>query len=88
MREQTDFEREMILNEIRVMTALDHPNIVRIYEFFEDSSYFYLVMELCTGGQLFDRLQEFRQFPENQAKRIFLSILEAVNYMQSNHVVH
>lgn len=58
-RDYTSEEKEVILNEIRVMAILDHPNIVKLYEFFEDSSYFYLVMELCSGGELFDKLKEY-----------------------------
>ena len=41
-------------DEINVMKILDHPNIVRLYETFEDSRSIYLIVELCTGGELFD----------------------------------
>ena len=42
----------------RLLIDLDHPNIVKYYETFEDSKYIYIVMEYCSGGELFDQLLE------------------------------
>jgi len=50
------------------MREIDHPNIVKLYETFEDERYVYLVMEMCEGGELFDRIIECGHFDERRAK--------------------
>ena len=45
-------------SEISVFRLMDHPNILRLFEFYEDNLNFHLVTELCTGGELFDRIVE------------------------------
>ena len=45
-----------LVTEIEIMTILDHPNIAKLYETFEDYRNIYLVMELCAGGELLDRV--------------------------------
>lgn len=46
----------MLKHEIEALRNVDHPNIVRLYEIFEDSKYIHFVMDLCTGGDLMDYL--------------------------------
>lgn len=43
---------------------MDHPNIIKIYDYFEDLERFYIVTELCTGGELFDRIEKKSHFSE------------------------
>ena len=47
---------EAIKEEVRILTKLDHPNIVKYYETYDDNKYMYLVMEYCPGGELFDKI--------------------------------
>jgi calcium-dependent protein kinase len=72
------------LQEIRIMKDMSHPNVIKLYESFEDHRSMYLVMELCIGGELFDRIIEAGHFSEAQAGLIMKQIFEALNYM---HVV-
>ena len=44
--------------EINIMKELDHPNVIKLFETFEDSTNIYLIMELCEGGELFDKISE------------------------------
>lgn len=74
--------------EIEIMKCLDHPNIVRLFESFEDSKDIYLVMDFCAGGELFDRLVDGGTFDEALAARIMLQILQAVAYCHSRKVAH
>lgn len=51
-----DDEKRMLFNEINILKEIDHPNIVKMYEFFEDEKRYYLVTEICKGGELFDEV--------------------------------
>ena len=57
--------------EINIMRELDHPNVLKLFEFFEDNRYIYLVMELCEGGELFDKIIEKGHFSEGMARYYF-----------------
>jgi calcium-dependent protein kinase len=74
--------------EIKIMKALDHPNIVRLYETFEDSKMLYLVMELCEGGELFDKIIDDGFFSEVDAARCMTQILGAMFYLHKNNITH
>lgn len=53
-KDATDAEdKKKLLNEVEIMKNIDHPHILKIYEVFEDEIYYYLVTEMCTGGELF-----------------------------------
>ena len=62
-------------DEIKILTDLDHPNILKLYEYFEDQKNVYLVTELCMGGELFDMIVEKEYLPEKEAAEIFKQIL-------------
>ena len=69
--------------EISVLRRLIHPNIVQLVETFEDKSKVYLVMELVTGGELFDRIVEKGSYTERDAAELIRQVLDAVDYMHS-----
>jgi len=74
--------------EIAIMKMMDHPNIIKLYESFEDHRNIYLVMELSMGGELFDRIIESGHFTEVQAAVLMQQIVRALYYMHENHVCH
>mmetsp|Transcript_13491 Transcript_13491/g.35657 ORF Transcript_13491/g.35657 Transcript_13491/m.35657 type:complete len:497 (-) Transcript_13491:494-1984(-) len=74
--------------EIAIMKMMDHPNIIKLFESFEDHRNIYLVMELCAGGELFDRIIESGHFTEVQAATIMQQIVRAINYMHENRICH
>lgn len=67
---------------------MDHPNIVRLYETFEDRVQVYLAMELCEGGEMFDRIIEQGYFGEADAATSLRQILSALYYMHSQGIAH
>jgi len=79
---------EQFKEEMAIMKLLDHPNIVRLYETFEDARYVYLVLELCTGGELFDRVVSDGKFTEYAAANTVQQMLRAINYMHQNYIMH
>jgi len=74
--------------EIWVMKKLDHPNIIKLYESFEDRMNVYLVLELCTGGELFDRIIAAGHFSEVQAAIAMRQVFRGMYYMHENHICH
>lgn len=81
--------------EVDIQQELDHPNIVRLFEVFEDAKKYYLVMELCTGGELFDRIIDATEerggegaFTEAKVVLYMQKILGGIGYMHSKNMVH
>ncbi|XP_078040319.1 calcium/calmodulin-dependent protein kinase I isoform X2 [Augochlora pura] len=81
-------KEDSLENEIKVLRRLTHPNIVQLLETFEDKQKVYLIMELVTGGELFDRIVEKGSYTEKDASGLIRQILEAVDYMHEQGVVH
>lgn len=77
----------MIQNEIQILTELDHPNIVKIYEYFETDDKFYMVMELFKGKPLFKNIKLFRHNEEKCAE-ILYQLLRALNYIHQKGIIH
>lgn len=77
-------------DEIKCMAMLDHPNILRVHEFFENKDVIYLILELCRGGELLDRLhqQQGHHYSEKVACRYIHTMLTAIAYCHANNVVH
>mmetsp|Transcript_80209 Transcript_80209/g.146602 ORF Transcript_80209/g.146602 Transcript_80209/m.146602 type:complete len:514 (-) Transcript_80209:103-1644(-) len=81
-------DQKAFRNEIEINVLMDHPNIARLFETFEDSRHVYLAMELCRGGELFDFIIDSSYFNEKHAGIFMEQILRAVHYMHSNCVAH
>lgn len=78
-----------VRREVDILRRLDHPNIVRIYEAYEDMETIYLVLELCDGGDLLERVAVARErLPEREAAVLFMQMLGAVQHLYLRGVVH
>lgn len=80
----------MIKDEVSILTKLDHPNIVKYYETYDDLKYMYLVMEYCPGGELFERIakSENQQFNESDAAQVISKLVRAVVHCHANNITH
>ncbi len=74
--------------EVEILKKLIHPNIMQIFEFYEDKKNFYIITEICDGGELFDQIVKKGSFTEYEAANVIKQILSAVNYIHSNNIVH
>ena len=83
-----DFEGEDIMNEIKTLADMDHPNIMKIKGFYKTSNHLYIISEYLSGGELFDRIVEAHNFNEAQAAALIQQILSAVSYLHKRGVIH
>ena len=81
-------EKRKILQEINILSKLDHPNIIKIYEYFITSRSIYIVMELVDGGELFDEIVKAKHFSEVKAAKIMKDILSAVQFCHNKRIAH
>ncbi|KAK9954603.1 hypothetical protein ABG768_016655 [Culter alburnus] len=75
-------------NEIAVLRKIKHDNVVCLEDFYESRTHYYLVMQLVSGGELFDRILDRGMFSELDASQVIKQVLEAVGYLHKNGIVH
>ena len=74
--------------EVEILSKLSHPNIMQLYEVYNDKTNFYIVSEFCQGGELFDAISKKGNFNENEASKIMKQVLSAITYSHQNNIVH
>ena len=83
---------EKFQREIEILRKADHPNIIKLYEIFESKRSYYLIMEECKGGEVFDRIIEHIQkkdmYSEKDASIILRQMMSAVEYCHNNGIAH
>ncbi|KAL8671721.1 MAG: hypothetical protein Q9168_003792 [Polycauliona sp. 1 TL-2023] len=79
---------KMVYDEMVLLQRMKHPHIVRFHDWFESKDKYYIVTQLATGGELFDRICEYGKFTEKDASQTIRQVLEAVDYLHYNNVVH
>ncbi|XP_048862520.1 calcium/calmodulin-dependent protein kinase type 1D isoform X1 [Brienomyrus brachyistius] len=77
-----------IENEIAVLRKIKHENIVALEDIYESSNHLYLIMQLVSGGELFDRIVEKGFYTEKDASTLIRQVLDAVNYLHKMGIVH
>lgn len=80
--------QELNRNEFAILEETQHPYITRVFELMEDQRYYYIIMELITGGNLFDMIKSMRRFSEEQASNIIKQLSLALNYMHGLNIMH
>ena len=77
-----------ISREVSIMQQVDHPNIVKYYETYDDTKYIYLCMELCKGGELFDKITELEMLSESESAKYMIKLIKALHHCHSQNIIH
>ncbi|RAL68196.1 hypothetical protein DID88_008902 [Monilinia fructigena] len=87
--EMNSNQRANILKEVQIMRGLDHPNIIKLIEFSESRQYYYLVLELAPGGELFHQIVRLTYFSEDLSRHVITQVADALHYLHEvQGVVH
>ncbi|EXL93957.1 kinase-like domain-containing protein [Fusarium oxysporum II5] len=82
-------ERSNILKEVQIMRQLDHPNIIKLVEFSESRQYYYIILELAPGGELFHQIVRLTYFSEELSRHVIVQVAKALEYLhEEKGVVH
>lgn len=88
-------KEEKLMQEIEILKALDHPNILKLYESFYDEKKYYLITEyyfskyrFCNGGDLFEHIMESPTYDEKYSANVMKNILMAVTYLHELGIIH
>lgn len=85
---ETEADLIRIRREVQIMSSVQHPNIIHIYEVFENREKMVLVMEFAAGGELYDYLSERKVLSEEEARRIFRQVSTAIYYCHKHKICH
>ncbi|KAL3669328.1 hypothetical protein V7S43_005705 [Phytophthora oleae] len=81
-------EKELLRTEIAILKLVRHPNIIRLYDVYEDRQYIFIVTELVSGGELFNRIVGRARYTEAEARVVMRPLLESVSYLHRLGIVH
>ena len=82
------FTDKDIIHEIMIMKNLDHPHVIKLYEFYTDEYNYYLINEFCTEGDLSEKMYKLKSLPEPIVKIIMAQIFNAVLYLNNKGIIH
>lgn len=80
--------REEIEREVSILREIRHPNIITLHDVFENKTDVVLILELVSGGELFDFLAEKESLTEDEATQFLKQILDGVHYLHSKRIAH
>ncbi|KAF6176628.1 hypothetical protein GIB67_034490 [Kingdonia uniflora] len=81
-------QKPKVLQEIRVLHSLEHPNVLRFYAWYETSAHLWLVLEYCVGGDLMTLLGQDGQLPEDSVHDLARDLLKALQFLHSNGIIY
>ena len=80
--------RNTLFRETEIISKLKHPNIITVIQLIEDEDNYYIVMENCKRGELFDYIVQHQNLSENEASIFFYQLINGVEYIHSQNIVH
>jgi calcium/calmodulin-dependent protein kinase I len=79
---------QMVIDELQMLQRLHHPHIVAFKSWFESREKYYIVTQLATGGELFDRICDYGKFTEKDGVATIREVLDAISYLHKRDIVH
>lgn len=77
------------MKEVQIMKTLDHPNIIKLVDFMESKQYYFIILELAPGGELFHQIVRLTYFSENLSRHVITQVAQALEYLHEvRGVVH
>lgn len=87
--EMNNLQRANILKEVQIMKQVDHPNIIKLIDFAESRQYYYIILELAPGGELFHQIVRLTYFSEELSRHVIIQVAKALEYLHEERgIVH
>ncbi|KAK4156140.1 Serine/threonine-protein kinase srk1 [Chaetomidium leptoderma] len=87
--EMNSMQRANILKEVQIMRQIDHPNIIKLIDFAESKQYYYIILELAPGGELFHQIVRLTYFSEDLSRHVITQVAKALEYLHEERgIVH
>jgi serine/threonine protein kinase len=87
-KNMTQQDQLTLHQEKTILLRLSHPHIIKCLDIFEEPSSFFIVMDLVTGGELFERLAHKKNYSEEEARNVIVILLSAIRHCHDNDIVH
>ncbi|CAK62854.1 unnamed protein product (macronuclear) [Paramecium tetraurelia] len=81
-------KEDLVIKERQILTQLNHKRIISLHAAFQSKSKLYFIFDYCPGGELYYHLRNQKRFSEDQAKWIFVQILDAIQYLHSKNIIY
>jgi calcium-dependent protein kinase len=78
----------LLQRELRILKSVDHPNIIKLHDVYEDPKFLHLVQEYCSGGELFEKIVDRGNYTENEASSLMYKLLHAINHLHNQNICH
>ena len=88
LKDRVKEDLQNLQRELTILKRVDHPNIIKLYEVFEDEKYIHIVMEYCSGGELYDRIEKKKKFSEKEAAFLMYKLFHAINHLHTLNISH
>ncbi|XP_062517007.1 calcium/calmodulin-dependent protein kinase type IV-like [Corticium candelabrum] len=88
VQKRSKVPQKVLSSEVHALLTVDHPNVIKLKEIYESENEVHLVLELVTGGELFDRIIESGFFSEKVAANVVKQLLEALAYIHARNIMH
>jgi aurora kinase len=79
---------EQLIRELRIQLGLSHPNIVKLYGYFDDLLHFYTLMECALDGHLSETLKKRPPYSEPEAATLMSQVCQVISHLHSESVIH